>query len=110
MSPVDVASGAIGPLPKDVRLFLRELRAPFRVVDRQMGIGNMLGAKVSAMVVVLRVTTYVYAGGDIPARAGSCGRRDAALCCILRCAKVAARPELHRMGYAWDNVRPVLRR
>ena len=55
VSPVDVASGAIGPLPKDARLFLRELGAPFRVVDRKMGIGNMLGAKVSATVVDPRV-------------------------------------------------------
>ena len=35
VSPVDVASGAIGPRPKDARLFLRALGSPFRVVDRQ---------------------------------------------------------------------------
>ena len=106
VSPVDVASGAIGARPKDVRLFLRDLRAPFRVIDLKMDIANMLKAKVSAPVVVIATCDYiyVYAGGDIPARAGSCRRRDAALCCILRCAKAAARPELHRMGYAWDNV------
>ena len=52
VSPVDVASGAIGARPKDARLFLRDLKSPFRVVDLKMGIANMLEAKVSAPVVV----------------------------------------------------------
>ena len=59
VSPVDVASGAIGPLPKDVRLFFRELGAPFRVVDRQMDVANMLGAQVSAPVVVIAACDYI---------------------------------------------------
>ena len=52
VSPVDVASGAIGARPKDVRLFLRELKSPFRVVDKKMKIANMLVAEVSEPVVV----------------------------------------------------------
>ena len=59
VSPVDVASGAIGPLPKDVRLFLRELRAPFRVVDLKMDVAKMLKAKVSAPVVVIATCDYI---------------------------------------------------
>ena len=59
VSPVDVASGAIGPLPKDVRLFFRALGAPFRVVDRQMDVANMLGAQVSAPVVVIAACGYI---------------------------------------------------
>ena len=59
VSPVDVASGAIGARPKDVRLFLRDLKSPFRVVDKKMNIANMLVAKVSAPVVVIATCDYI---------------------------------------------------
>ena len=59
VSPVDVASGAIGARPEHVRLFLRDLRAPFRVIDLKMDIANMLKAKVSAPVVVIATCDYI---------------------------------------------------